>query len=127
MAKMDWERANERDRVRNRGADPIANDRTKQQPRPKKKPFRQCEAITSKGKRCLNGAMRGHDCCGPHVDSKKTRTPKPTRPQRPRPGTPERAALGQMIDCPGCGLHVHVAGKFISYHAAINGCEVSRR
>lgn len=66
MTKLDWERARQRDLMRDTWDERHRNThhpRRSFKPRPK-----QCAGTTKAGLPCRGKAKTGHDLCGPHLD-----------------------------------------------------------
>jgi hypothetical protein len=71
MTKMDWERANQRDRMRR-----WRSERPRSAPlpsRPLKVPPKQCAGTTKAGLPCRGMAKAGHDLCGPHLNHQQAK------------------------------------------------------
>lgn len=63
MTKMDWERANQRDRMRKWRDQPRS--------RPLARRASQCAGTTRAGLACRGKAKAGHHLCGPHLEQSK--------------------------------------------------------
>jgi hypothetical protein len=95
---------------------------------------RQCAGFTRSGARCNGGAMKGSPFCGPHQNQRRRPPQYPAVSQAEHIALHESArhttldcACGRVAPCPRCGLVVHVTGKLVSYHVAVNGCPADAR